>query len=728
MHNLPVTTRGEENFSDYESFAAYLETLKGELETCYITPKLMETRTRQDMDDEMELGMMLNLFEDKKLALEIERFIKRERVISGATLLQNYHHLVVVGGRGTGKTTLLKYLALRCHEENIEKKARGMVPILLPLGVLIKNNGQSLIAGINAVTAHVGEKILQSGKCVLLLDGFEQLLTTENRQRVAKEILGLAHDYRECAIIVTAMESDYLNELPGFHKLTLLGFNEKQIKQFLNNWFDVSRSDDVRGMVSLLNKNASLGQLARNPLMMTMLATIYERDKTLPTKRTELYGQISEIALPGWKNLQNQEHTYFFNASWQDYFTALKLKQSETSLNVILTHLDEPNWAGVILFYAGLMGDATLLVQGILNRVNEDNYYMAYILAGKCIGEAGWVDSQLVDTITTELWSLYQDDVVLEALGSPIEVLAGIKPAGLIDELIGQLKDKDHEIRSHAAHVLESLGGARAVPVLLDVLAHDKDGYTRGVAATALGSLGKREQVVPVLIKTLQKDKNRYARAGAIEAFRSLTCIEAIPVLMDKLKTDKNDYVRSGAADALGTIGVGDVIPVLAEALAHDASIDVRMSAAEALGALGDGKALSALTEALKNDADWQVRVRVIGALEELGYEDAIPILAEALKHDKDWKVRVNSIAGLCVLGCVAAVPALVEALQWDHHGFVRYRAAKALGKIGDERAIPILKKAMTVKGTGVDKFIKKAAQQSFEKISFRLREENWIE
>lgn len=261
----------------------------------YIPQTLIETRTEHDINQELELVSALKIMADKKLDPEIERFIKRERTIAADSAVLNYHRLVVTGKSYTGKTTWLHHLAITYCTGNISNQERGIVPILLSGQRLTEASSTSLwevlqqwIAPYFSRTPGESlplETILESGPCLLLLDDFEQLGTITQQEQVAKQILALAQRFPQLGILVTAYSDHCLKCLPGFHKLELRGFNDKQMRKFLRYHFAGAGTAIGIALAKVIEKNHHVHQVARNPQLLEILALVFAREGKLPTDR-----------------------------------------------------------------------------------------------------------------------------------------------------------------------------------------------------------------------------------------------------------------------------------------------------------------------------------------------------------------------------------------------------------------------------------------------------------
>jgi HEAT repeat protein len=155
-----------------------------------------------------------------------------------------------------------------------------------------------------------------------------------------------------------------------------------------------------------------------------------------------------------------------------------------------------------------------------------------------------------------------------------------------------------------AEQALKAMGAATVVPVVVDVLRNDKEGWKRDLAVQALARLGPAASgAVPALIETFRYGGS--LAGNAAEAVRQIGA-PAVPALTAALTCDRlppappmsqtwyretayheTEYVRIYAAYALSLVGghAKAAIPALREALS-DASPKVREAAAGALRVL----------------------------------------------------------------------------------------------------------------------------------------------
>ncbi len=170
--------------------------------------------------------------------------------------------------------------------------------------------------------------------------------------------------------------------------------------------------------------------------------------------------------------------------------------------------------------------------------------------------------------------------------------------APAVEPLIALLKDENKFVWQDAAHALGTIGDARAVEPLTQML-DEVDDYDAPAVIVALEHIG-----------------------GA-----------GLEPLLKALKHDRLT-VRQTTASALGRMGDKRAVPALIEAI-DDPVLDARFDAIGALGQIGDERAVPRLIEALEDPAFAGSAGTIMGALSELGDLRAVEPLIRRLKSGR---------------------------------------------------------------------------------------------
>jgi hypothetical protein len=154
---------------------------------------------------------------------------------------------------------------------------------------------------------------LKAGRCLVLLDGLDEVADPSARHNMVRWLEQQIHIYPDNAFIITSRPHGYKeNTITGVSVLEVMPFNREQIDNFVRKWYLANEitshlTDDagVRmvaksgadDLLLRLEKTPTLMELAVNPLLLTMIATVHRFRSALPGRRVELYKEICEVFL-----------------------------------------------------------------------------------------------------------------------------------------------------------------------------------------------------------------------------------------------------------------------------------------------------------------------------------------------------------------------------------------------------------------------------------------------
>lgn len=290
------------------------------------------------------------LGEDDREPDTVKRERKQESVRSVPVELEaavsQHARLVFLGDPGAGKTTLMRFLALRfalavqaAEAAVVDREGRSYGETRLPILVRVAefadafSKDRSLSVRDFLPRHHCGdlglpeaevkalyEAALGAGNALILLDGLDEVVSAADRAEIGRRIdsfvAGLPHGNR---VIVTSRIMGY-REVPlssAFSEHTLRDMSIEQIERFLQRWCpahekhrDPLASEEVRKkraddeaalLIQAVKDNPGVKRLATNPLLLTILALIHRNGSHLPKRRIELYRIASETLLRDWQ-------------------------------------------------------------------------------------------------------------------------------------------------------------------------------------------------------------------------------------------------------------------------------------------------------------------------------------------------------------------------------------------------------------------------------------------
>jgi NACHT domain len=228
--------------------------------------------------------------------------------INGLSLVREKGNLFILGKPGAGKTTFLKYIALQASEQNIDK-----VPIFVSLKEWA-DSGLKLLPFIVErfdicdfpIAKPFVEELLKSGSAIVLFDGLDEVnQESGQRDKQTRAINNFVekYDLTQCLITCRIAASDY--SFKPFTYVEIADFTEKQIKKFVGNWFRKEGEKDEETRDKFLaefarDDNKGLRDLARTPLLLTLLCLAFNETLTFPQRRVEIYEEALDALLKKW--------------------------------------------------------------------------------------------------------------------------------------------------------------------------------------------------------------------------------------------------------------------------------------------------------------------------------------------------------------------------------------------------------------------------------------------
>ena len=245
---------------------------------------------------------------------ETDKSLSKER---GATLdapqiLELKRHLLVRGSAGAGKSIWLAS-CFRQLQRNL-----SAIPLLI-VGKEVSRDWRDAKGSERSIDSllcqriaeHVGDDqvalaVLRACKApggarpVILFDGWDEV--GPHAEELGHKLFGFLRQYPHVRAIVTSRPFGVRQPQEGFDTMELQPFNEREIEALCCGYFGQRRghgSDEGRSFFSRLSRSRRTLDMARTPLMLTMMLIVGER-RALPEERHELYSLCIE-ELVGYK-------------------------------------------------------------------------------------------------------------------------------------------------------------------------------------------------------------------------------------------------------------------------------------------------------------------------------------------------------------------------------------------------------------------------------------------
>ncbi len=276
------------------------------------------------------------------ISLSVSRGVEVGKAFSLLEAMAKSSRLIILGDPGAGKSTMMQYLAFQTAsvlagktEKHSEFPKR--FPILIRLNKFhdIANwpASKDLLAAIKgeieanlakAIPSDFLEKKLEQGKCLILLDAFDELASGQARQLLAEKVKNFVALYPDNQFIVTSRITGYNNQLAaaGFEApFTIQKLTADHIRSFVHKWYEhIARLQSYdqdenakaylrkeyaqrgQALLEIIFKNERISQLAINPMLLSLITLVhYVRRAKLPDQRHLLYQECIDLLVEHWE-------------------------------------------------------------------------------------------------------------------------------------------------------------------------------------------------------------------------------------------------------------------------------------------------------------------------------------------------------------------------------------------------------------------------------------------
>ncbi|MEM8643159.1 MAG: NACHT domain-containing protein, partial [Cyanobacteria bacterium P01_G01_bin.54] len=240
--------------------------------------------------------------------------------------------LVIRGGAGAGKSTLMQWLAVRAASRSFEGKLAAWntkIPFFIRLRSLVGEAfptpeqfpaliARNIAARMPDLWVH---KYLNRGQALVLIDGVDEL-PRQAREDFFEALKDLVRDFPQATYIVTSRPSglkiaegdvwqgwkDWVSA-QDFKELTLEPMTTVNVEAFVTRWHAAlppaqpgdphpDPEQTAQNLNRQLQQRPELMRLAATPLLCAMICALHrERLETLPSARLELYRECIDMLL-----------------------------------------------------------------------------------------------------------------------------------------------------------------------------------------------------------------------------------------------------------------------------------------------------------------------------------------------------------------------------------------------------------------------------------------------
>jgi hypothetical protein len=299
-----------------------------------------------------------NVYVPLRVSLDNQR--KTAQLSGGQTiwkLLPKAHHpnqtfpyrlMAIIADPGYGKTTLMRFLTLSfANQTYTTHKAKELIPVLLlfrdihpqiqaknlpslPQLIVEDVRGLPCCEELRASEPWFKDQLKQ-GKCLIMLDGLDEVPDAK-RELVSQWANWQMQNYPTQFIVTSRPHGFDRSLFEGVQRIDILDFNSDQKRTFIEQWYrfitweltwkrhwddsqynpepqkrltreqaeaesDANAQKAADALNQRLFADQSLTDLAKNPLLITIIAATYEANESLPSQRSYLYREIFKLLL-----------------------------------------------------------------------------------------------------------------------------------------------------------------------------------------------------------------------------------------------------------------------------------------------------------------------------------------------------------------------------------------------------------------------------------------------
>lgn len=632
--------------------------------------------------------------------------------------LRRHRRIVVLGDPGSGKTTMLRHLAMRAGLAQLGGPAT--LPVYIELRHFVDSGMTDVVSyaatrlgddyGFDSAGPYIEGRFI-AGEAVLLLDGLDEVRGGASAQkaagtydRIISEINRVAIRYPSLPIAVTCRRAGWIPSLPSFVSLEVVDFTWDQICAFIANWFD-TQPDKARQLRQTLSSNLRMQTLATNPLILSLIAIVFERDLELPERRAELYKRCAEVMLREWdahrgirrfsKFTTDRKRDLLQEVAWHFHRTGKRYFPKQELVELIAGYLPS---IGIAAEESEAILDEIAAQYGLIKEQAHDWYGFLHLTMQEYFAAVAVASrpSKRVDFVVRRRHDPWWEEVLL--------LLAGQLPDAT-DMLLGilgiSIKNRTYDSARDDVFASDLMLAARCLvgsprvemtslrsEILNKVeafLLNAPSAFHRERAAAVLAEVGTEEsaaKIYGIVADELVAEEVRAAAAHALSRLSDANAGREIDRILAEGPVRYGASVIRSVLRGIAHSGSSVDPQRLIDLLKISDSTSLRGVIYSAMGNSGDAIFIPALIDALRsieketgNDGAFEVASEIVSAVVKLKAYDALPIIY-SLAELKSEEYIFSAIAQL---GGPKDVEKLLEFLSSTYDSSVRMGAGRAL-------------------------------------------------
>jgi len=558
--------------------------------------------------------------------------------------------MAVLGEVGTGKSSLVSYLAWQCLQE-LERLS------IVPLHCRLKDTGTqpsgkwglpwSVPEGWSAEGV---EAFLNDGSCLLLLDGFDEL-REECREDVLDAIRRFVELYPSHYLVLTS-RPDALSPqmLHGpFSWVKVAALDSSRVKRWVQRHYRVRNRGRSRALLGALGSGEYIFAEPLPPLLLKAVANALQEGLKPDLAHHQLCYRCFHLLLEDWNSRKGIASIFLLDHKLRILQAiALWLLREEG------TEADVQEIIHIASVRGKELGIHPQYIPSLLEEIARRNGVLVEERPGVLGFAQSWMQRYLASRELLEEAAGAEE--FLEHVGESVWETTCAYYANQTDV-------------TYLVGLLQGLGDPFEQHLLL---------AGRCVAVAPRIAPPMARQVVRQLIALCQASPFEPVVARAYCVLLQIASEEALRFLRDAFQRDEG--TRRRIASALSEQPAAEFAPLLAQNLRDRASKEMRILAAEGLANMGTREAFGALEYALE-DPSWEVRTPALDGLGWSGQQRLVPTYVRFLTEGY-WSPQKHAACRLH--GLFGSLPGqILKQAAEDKSDSIRFAAAQGLANVG---------------------------------------------
>lgn len=220
--------------------------------------------------------------------------------------LPKFKRVLITDTAGMGKSTLLRFIFIKCVEEDTS------IPIFIELRQLKENNGILQIVQSqlnldlspnqhddqNYFTRTRVERLFKKGGVTLLLDGYDEIPFID-REEITREIKNFIDKFPNNTYAITSRPESGLEAFGNFKQFKIRPLKKDESFNLIRKYSNNNAQGELL-IKQISGKNfTSISDFLTNPLLVTLLFRCFEYKQSIPLKKHIFYRQVYDALYNG---------------------------------------------------------------------------------------------------------------------------------------------------------------------------------------------------------------------------------------------------------------------------------------------------------------------------------------------------------------------------------------------------------------------------------------------